>query len=328
MPKRIIPCTKTCTHYQIDLLGKKIGIHTNCPELPHVFLDKSIVSDCGQTSKEDYNITALLSKSIKSKFVSDDVVVSENDDDGDDIFMNETFTLYEKQVTLITYPNNSIIYEERNNTSTCIVSGNKDVLVYYLKKVLKKIAAIVYVQYGYIPIHAGAVAIGKRCFLLLGESYAGKSTLCYNLYLQGYQYINDDIVFLKKELNHWSVKSLLIYPNIRESAVSYLINQDIFDKSIYSEYQKSFSIHGVRFNTEDVFVEKMIYICQLDNDAVHILDSKRSAEVIKNAIKEHGKIQVNQSICRTINELVHDIECINCNRSVSFSFLAKQLNRP
>ena len=324
MPMRIKPCLKLCTHYQMNLLGKKVGIDTNCPELPLVFLDSNCITSCDGNLSEDYKITALLSMAINSNFTSDDIVISESDD-GDDIFMNEVYLTGGNQTTFITYPNNTIIHETADCSSTYIITGNKDVLVYYLKKAIKKIASEIFVQSGYIAIHAGAIVSGHKCYILLGDSYAGKSTLCYNLYTQGYQYINDDIVFLKKESTQWIVKSLMIYPNLRECAFDYLSNKEIPCESIHSEYQKSFSIRSIQFSSEDVFVEKMFYIGSIQSGTSYILDPIKSVEIISRAVIEHGKIQHIQLIHNAIIELAHDIECVRCCNSDAYDYLIKQL---
>jgi len=50
-----------------------------------------------------------------------------------------------------------------------------------------------------LAVHAGAVGIDGRAFILAGFTESGKSTLTAYLYNQGYEYISDDIVLIKKK---------------------------------------------------------------------------------------------------------------------------------
>ena len=68
-------------------------------------------------------------------------------------------------------------------------------------------------QQGDIVLHASAVAIGQTGLVFLGEAGLGKSSLCASLCMQGFPFLTDDSLLLKRKGDqYWGYSS---YPGLR-----------------------------------------------------------------------------------------------------------------
>jgi hypothetical protein len=62
--------------------------------------------------------------------------------------------------------------------------------------VVESLALALASRHDRVPVHAGAVVYGGRAVLLMGQSTAGKSTLCYACVRDGFQLLAEDVIYV------------------------------------------------------------------------------------------------------------------------------------
>lgn len=141
-------------------------------------------------------------------------------------FISEFAPAQKQLLRLSVYEKDSSVYFECNNIKTEIPKE------YALQAMENAVYENTKVDDEFIALHAAAVARDGKAFIFTGNTGAGKSTLCAFLTANGYEYLSDDIVLIKKS----SVR-LMPYKNpmsLRPGSVDILTNCGI-DTSSFTE---------------------------------------------------------------------------------------------
>lgn len=105
------------------------------------------------------------------------------------------------------YPNESLhIHNRFDNSFFSVVSNRKDAIK-YSKFAIKQVLSAYLLKKQIYPIHASAVYKQQKGYIFVASSHQGKSSLFLNLIANGFEPLNDDIVF-------WGVcdNNVILYP--------------------------------------------------------------------------------------------------------------------
>lgn len=115
------------------------------------------------------------------------------------------------------YPNESLhIHNFSDNSFTSVVSNRIDAIK-YSKFAIKQVLSTYLSQNNIYTLHASAVSKGNRGYVFMSGSHQGKSTLYSNLICNGFEPINDDIVFWGEREDHIELHRCPIVTQIRDT---------------------------------------------------------------------------------------------------------------
>ena len=167
------------------------------------------------------------------------------------------------------YPNEYItIMKKDKNEFLAIVSNEQDAIAQLLFAIKKLISRYNYYN-NIFSLHCAAVKKNGQTLLFLGGSYSGQTTLFLNLICNGYEPINDDVVYWKFENGKILVSGIPSCFNIRKHpdnlimSDGYWIHHDNLEfNNVYSdnvfEYSEVHTIYVPEFGYDKTeIVEKL-----------------------------------------------------------------------
>lgn len=177
------------------------------------------------------------------------------------------------------------------------IAPEKDVVQLSSKKLLKMAMSKVFDKNGYYALHCSCVKKGSDSYLFISGGRAGKTTIYMNLLLDGYEAVNDDIVYLTLEDKRILVKGIYTYPSIREESLKFIpkLKKDSL-KDCYRGFENEYYINVYNcddFDNNKKSIElKAVFIPEIGHKETKIyrVDPKRYYKRILRAFMAHRKI--------------------------------------
>lgn len=146
-------------------------------------------------------------------------------------------------------------------------------------------------QRGLIPIHGSAIKVGNKCWLILGHSGAGKSSLATALIKNGGKMLSDDVISIQD-----TDGQLLVYPSFYEQKVANKL-VDQFDLHEISEGEMIYLTgpsgkHSIKRESEFCYeptpIEAIIMLRKTDDDLsiVEVKGINKLDLIIKNVFRK------------------------------------------
>lgn len=228
--KFVKPKRENFDSYLAEVNGIEILIYTNVGDVLQMVLPKTNyckIEKCKLTDEIPI-IRLLHSNSLKNKYhvrkdTEKELKLKLHDERVE--YPNKEIIFENEKIIFNEYPNNSILIEDTEKFCFTIIASSDEVLIFYLKKIIKQI--IVKKIYDY-SLHASAIVLDDKAVLFAGKGNTGKSTMAYNLMTYGADILNDDLIFVKNNEKNLKVYGANINPCIRECALSYLVKPTEF----------------------------------------------------------------------------------------------------
>lgn len=173
------------------------------------------------------------------------------------LYLNDDYKFEENE-----YPNKTIHFSCGEQLSV-VISGNRDVFVFYIKRYIKKAASSYYKKRGYFIVHAGSIIKDDKIYVVVGQSHSGKSTFCFNLGNNGFELLNDDILFVKYNGEEIVAKSIQMNSCIRKKAIPYIVDSKShldLKRDYYSEYNETYYVKKKCIEVGDVVIGAVFFI--------------------------------------------------------------------
>ena len=120
------------------------------------------------------------------------------------------------------YPFKGFVMNDIENSSGAVVSSTLGSLNNLSRFLFKKIMIRKYISNGYNSLHASAVEKDGYSYIFLAGGRAGKTTMFMNLILNGFNPINDDVVFVKRDSDSITCHGITMLPSVRKESLEYL----------------------------------------------------------------------------------------------------------
>lgn len=213
---------------------------------------------------------------------------------------NVFFETDEEIVHVFHYPNEYITVIKKNKNEFLAVVSNeldgKTQLVSAIKKLVSR-----YNYYNNIySLHCAAVKKDEQAVLFLGGSYCGKTTLFLNLICNGYEPVNDDVVYWKFENGKVLVSGMPSGLNIRKQP------NDLIMSDGFCTRLKNRGFHNIY--TADVFeylTIHTIYVPEFGFDKSEVIDEvKIDSRRILRACATHSNVCPTNDFLKAFNALL------------------------
>ena len=243
----IQPLPQQMWDYTVELNGVRIRVSLNTDDVLKNILPTEVYHIATDDDRTDFSLYAILTSSVSEEcvFHSETTSFGKPPLRTEENCPNRQYIIDDSKISLYSYPNNSVHIENQARNTISILTGNKNVLIFYLKDYLKRIVAD---HIDRCKLHASAVALNNGAVLFLGAGNVGKSTLAYNFTTCGWSLMHDDLVFIRKKENEILAEGIRIFPSLRKNALPYLTDQGtsvLQTHAFENEYHKCYYLHKV-----------------------------------------------------------------------------------
>lgn len=222
---RIPPIKRDLICQGISTLFGVISISTNVGIDLSRYIQKKHIVTCGDEC--DGKIIAIVAEKLFS-----DIGISRYPRSGGYILKdsigyceemeNRYYQVNNHQIIVNHIPFRGIIDFSLDNNIETIICPDAPTLNYLIPSAIRNVVSICANQASYLALHCAAVEKDGDVVLIVGRGRSGKSTLYINLLECGMNPLNDDLVFVKADIDGISVKAIPLYSKLRLSSLPYI----------------------------------------------------------------------------------------------------------
>ena len=288
-----------------------VAIHTNRPEWLNWAFDSNFLCNNCKNGNLIGKITIYFDENLFEKRYDYDTYA-----DGEFVLKshpmyvegvtNSFFEIEDLEIHVFHYPRKIIsINNKRSFEFSSFVCTKEDLIresLYGIKKILSR-----YNHYkGVFSIHAAALSRNEKGYLFLSGSRVGKSTLFVNLFFDGFEPINDDIVFWSYKHGKIVIHGCATLPQLRKNTFDAIIPHKSMPTDNLLEYQSNFnyySLYGCKLNKrtplDAIFIPQFGY-------AKSSIERIKNLDVFKKELRAciaHGNYEIDESFLEAIKSL-------------------------
>jgi|GEM_PF-4405216 len=220
---RMLPEAKEYDTIKLTLGNEYINFYSNDESIKDYLLTKKSYLLNTDSTNCIGTICAILEYNLfNTTEIQDEVLIHKSDERYFPGAENVVLFDCENRLLINHYPFHGIINSYKTNNYHSVISSSKESLV-QLTRMAFKMALVNYLKnLGYYSLHTAAVVKNNNIYLILGGARTSKTTIFMNLVLNGYEAINDDLIFLRKISSGVEIKYIKMLPSVREGSLRYI----------------------------------------------------------------------------------------------------------
>lgn len=284
-----------------------VAIHTNRPDKLGTAFSKTFLYQYCELNKIVGNLLVyydehLFEKRYNYDSYSDGEFVLKTHPMYIDGITNSFFEIGDMEIHVFHYPHEIVNINNKNSLEFCSFVGTIEDITRELLYGMKKILSRYNHSHEVFSIHSAALAKDKKGYLFLSGSRSGKSTLFVNLVLDGFEPINDDIVFWSLNNN----KQIIIdgcatMPQVRKNTFDTIIPVQTMQDFDFAYLENVISSHI----DNNIAILQAIFIPEFGYDETSIVKVER-ADIFKKELRAcmvHGNYEIDEKFLESIKTL-------------------------
>lgn len=223
---------------------------------------------------------------------------------------NERIEFSNLKIHKLHYPNESLhIHNFSDNSFTSVVSNRIDAIK-YSKFAIKQVLSRYLLQNNIYSLHASAVSKENKGYIFMSGSHQGKSTIYSNLLCNGFEPINDDIVFWNEYENCIELHRCPIVTQTRDHQANNLIMHKNYDK----QYKPIFNPQN-----STIILDSVFWISKgWDSTSINTVVSEKYFKKALRSCGTHQAIPLDDNYLKSFKKLM-SIPCYELRMSSDYN---------